>query len=94
MCEKIDGRTTPKSDHLEAHSGFNIGFDLNYWKKWCNLLDQKPSIPVRDAAKMMNSDEDNFMKKHPKLRYTEGHVWIYLKADMKDDCEQMLEVSE
>lgn len=40
---------------------------------------------------MMNSD-DNFMKKQPKLRYTPGHVWIYLKAETKQDCDDLLEV--
>ena len=89
MCED----ETPKEDKIEARSGFNIGFDLDYWIKWCHLLKLKPSVPVKDAAEMMNSDETNFMKRHTKLRYTKGHVWLYLKAETKDDCEEMLKVN-
>ena len=50
-------------------------------------------MPVKQATKMMNSEEDNFMKQHLKLRYTAGHVWFYLKAETKDDSEAMLKVN-
>lgn len=40
----------------------------------------------------MNNDEDNFMKQHLKLQYTEGDVWFYLKAETKEDSEEMLKV--
>ena len=33
------------------------------------------------------------MKRHKKLRYTPGEIWFYLKADEKDDCEELLTVS-
>ena len=49
-------------------------------------------MPVKKATKMMISEEDNFLKQHLKLRYTDGHVWFYLKAETKDDSEAMLEV--
>ena len=41
---------------------------------------------------MMNADADNFMKQHLKLRYTKGHVWLYLKAETREDSEMMLKV--
>ncbi len=41
---------------------------------------------------MMNSEENNFMKKHSKLKYKRGHVWVYLKAETKDDSEALLQV--
>lgn len=91
-CEEIDGHY-PNQDRLKvAHSGFNIGFELNFWIKWCKLLHQKPSSPIQDAVRILNSDHDNFMKNHPKLRYTAGHLWLYLKADTNADCETLLEV--
>ena len=94
-CANIDGRY-PSTDGKRkvAHSGFNVGFELNYWNKWCHLLGREPSIPVRDATKMMNSEEDNFMQQHLKVKYTEGHVWINLKAGKKEDCEALLKVSK
>ena len=90
-CAKIDSRFPLASDGKKvAHSGFNMGFELNFWQKWCQLLSRKPSGPVIEATKMMNS-EDNFMKKHSKLRYTEkGHVWFYLKAETEEDSEVLL----
>ena len=77
---------------VDPHSGFNIGFDLDYWLKWCELLERKPSIPVKKAARMMGSDRTNFMKRHHKLKYTKGHIWFYLKTETKEDCEDMLKV--
>jgi len=77
----------------EAHSGFNIASELNYWQQWCQLLGQKRSPPVVKAADMMNSEEENFMHVHRKLKYSKkGHVWLYLKAETKEDSEAMLKV--
>ena len=55
-------------------------------------MNRKPSVPVKKAVKMMNSEDDNFMKQHLKLRYTEGDVWFYLKAETEKDSEAMLKV--
>lgn len=85
---KIDKREGGK----ETHAGFNVGFELNFWNDWCKLLGRNPSAPVKEAITMMNSDENNFMKKHSKLRYGKGHVWIYLKAETKQDSEDMWQV--
>ena len=49
------------------------------------------SKPISDAMDMMNS-ADNFMKKHSKLSYTEGDMWIFLKADKESDCDALLKV--
>lgn len=92
-CAEIDGRYPLQNDKRQAHSGFNIGFELNYWQQWCKLLGRTVSTPVQQATDMMNSDADNFMKKHSKLKYTSGDVWIYLKAETKQDCEDLLQVS-
>lgn len=91
-CDKIDSRYPSSGDKREAHSGFNVGFELNFWCRWCQLLNREPSVPVKNARRMMNNDEDNFMKQHLKLRYTEGDVWFYLKAETKEDSEEMLQV--
>ena len=91
-CEEIDCRCPSSGDKKEARSGFNVGFELNFWCNWCSLLNREPSTPVKDARKMMNSDADNFMKQHLKLRYTKGHVWLYLKAETREDSEMMLKV--
>ena len=92
-CDEIDRRYSSSGNKKEAHSGFNVGFELNFWCRWCQLLNRKPSVPVKQATKMMNSEEDNFMKQHLKLRYTDGHVWFYLKAENEDDSEAMLKVN-
>ena len=76
----------------QAHCGFNVGFELNFWHQWCLLLKRKLFAPVKKARQMMNSD-DNFMKQHLKLRYTSGHMWIFLKAEIKQYSEEMLQVS-
>ena len=55
-------------------------------------MNREPSVPVKKATKMMNSEDDNFMKQHLKLRYTEGDVWFYLKAETEKDSEAMLMV--
>ena len=93
-CKEIDGRYQPSSDgSVEAHSGFNLGFDLDYWVEWCRLRGRNPSVPVQEATKMMSNDETNFMKRHRKLQYTKGQVWFYLKTDEKEECEELLSVS-
>lgn len=92
-CVEIDSQYPKKDQLVVAHSGFNVGFELNFWLKWCNLLHYKPFIPIQDAARLLNSDQDNYLKNHPKLSYTEGHLWLYLKADTEKDCESLYEVS-
>lgn len=91
-CDKIDSSYS-SNGKKEAHSGFNVGFEVNFWCHWCKLLGREPSVPVEEARRMMNSEEDNFMKQHLKLQYTKGHVWIYLKAENKTDSEAMLMVT-
>ena len=51
-------------------------------------------MPVEEARKMMNCEEENFMKQHLKLKYTEGDMWIFLKATTKEDSEAMLTVNQ
>ena len=92
-CDEIDGRyPSSVGNKKEAHSGFNVGFELRFWCRWCQLLNRKPFVPVKKTVKMMNSEDDNFMKQHLKLRYTEGDVWFYLKAETEKDSETMLKV--
>ena len=91
---EIDSHYPDKIQLKVAHSGFNIGFELNFWLKWCKLLHCKPFSPIQDAARLLNSDQDNYLKNHPKLRYTEGHVWLYLKASTQKECESLYEVSK
>lgn len=91
-CEEIDGHYPKKDQRKVAHSGFNVGFELNFWIKWCKLLHRKPSSLILDAARILNSDQDNYMKTHPKLKYTAGHLWLYLKADTEENCEDLLKV--
>ena len=90
-CANIDGRYHVSSVLKVPHSGFNVGFELNFWQRWCKLLGREPSVPVKKATAMMNSDK-NFMKKHSKLRYKKGQFWIYLKAETKEDSESLLKV--
>lgn len=92
-CASIDGRYS-NTDHSkkEPHSGFNVGFELNIWKQWCELLNRKPSSPVMEAADMMNSKEKNFMIKHSKLKYTKGQVWFCLKGETEEDTDALLKV--
>ena len=97
-CKEIDakhiilGVTGGCNGKKEPHSGFNVGFELTFWGKWCNLAGEKPSKPVQDAEAMMTGD-DNFMKKHSKLQYDDvGDVWVFLKAGTKSDIEQLYKV--
>ena len=92
-CNEIDESKANKFfDKKAPRSGFNIGFELNFWTKWCKLLGRQPSKPVEEATDLMNSD-DNFMKKHSKLSYKKGHVWFFLKAQTEEDSEALLQVS-
>lgn len=90
ICKEIDDDA---GEGNKASSGFNIGFDLDYWIQWCTLLNKMASAPVVSAAEMMGSREENFMRKQPKLRYTKGNVWLFLKAETKDNSERLLAVS-
>lgn len=91
-CDEIDSHYPKKHDMKVAHSGFNVGFEINFWIKWCKLLHRKPSSPVLEAARILNSDHENFMKSHPKLKYTAGHMWLYLKTDTENDSKALLQV--
>ena len=96
VCKEIDegkNSSTCTGEGKQMRSGFNIGFDPDYWIRWCGLLNKLPSPPVLSAAKMMQSQDENFMKNQPKLRYTKGNIWLFLKAESKDDSEKLLAVS-
>ena len=88
-CKEIDAKY-PNLSKTEPRCGFNIGFDLEFWQKWCKLANTEVSGPVMESLEFMK--KDNFMVKHKKLQYTDGDIWMYLKAEKKDDCEELLEV--
>ena len=48
------------------------------------------SPPVKEATDQM--ENDNFMRKHKKLRYSRGDIWMYLKADEETDASALLKV--
>jgi hypothetical protein len=95
-CKKVDdGHNSGDkgATKAEAHSGFNVGFELKFWEAWCAQCGTSPSKPVLDAIKLMGEDKNNFMKKHRQLRNNgEGDFWVFLKADTKKDITQLYEV--
>ena len=96
-CKEIDTRHEGNGGNgdngkKKTHSGFNVGFELTFWEQWCKLAGETPSKPVQEAAQMMAGD-DNFMKKHSKLKNDDkGDVWVFVKADTKQDIEQLYKV--
>ena len=90
---QIDASYPSETDDVGKvpHSGFNFGFALDFWKKWCTLLGNQVSVPVQDAINMMK--KNNFMKQHPKLKYNDClDLWIFLKADEQKDIDALLKV--
>ncbi len=89
-CAKINASVSAKRLKIRPKSGYNIGFDLSFWQKWCESQGKELSPPAKEAADQM--ENDNFMKQHKKLRYTKGDIWMYLKADEESDATALLKV--
>jgi len=90
-CDHINS-PNPKTGLMTNCCDFNVGFGLDFWNDWCNLLKRPLPMPLQDAIDLVKPDK-NMVVQHPKLTYDTTDMWFYLKADSEEDCKTMTKVS-